>query len=85
MKQEKQSTPRGSTRHEQERGDEKGTTARNRSVSPGSNCKQSTTEQHVQSASVVQQNMTEFSNAETEARKMAIAKLVSYMMKQHGH
>jgi hypothetical protein len=30
--------------------------------------------------------MTEFSNAETEeARTMAIAKLVLYIMKQNGH
>jgi hypothetical protein len=37
-------------------------------------------------ATVVQQSMTDFSNAETqEAKTMAIAKLVSYIMKQNGH
>jgi hypothetical protein len=37
-------------------------------------------------AIVVQQSMTEFSNAETEeAKTRVIAKLVSYIMKQNGH
>jgi hypothetical protein len=37
-------------------------------------------------ATVVLQRMTEFSNAETEeARILAIAKLVSFIMKQNCH
>jgi hypothetical protein len=37
-------------------------------------------------ATVVQQSMTEFSNAETEeARTMVVVELYSYIMKQNGH